>query len=448
MENDIENSIENTFDQFDLNPNVMDGLEAMNFKEPSPIQKLAIPVILNGDDLIACAQTGTGKTAAYVLPLLSMLADGDFPNNKVNAVIMAPTRELAQQIDNQIQGFAYFVDVSATAVYGGTGGSEWEQQRRGLAMGVDIVVATPGRLLSHLNFEAVDLSQLSFFILDEADRMLDMGFYDDIMQIFEQLPKSCQIIMFSATMPANIRKLAANIMKNPKQINIAISKPPTSIDQRAYICYEPQKLPIILQLFKEHTPKRSIIFASSKEKVRQLSTTLSRKHIKLCEMHSDLDQSKREEVMRDFKNGKIDLLVATDIVARGIDVDQIEMVINLDVPRDPEDYVHRIGRTARGDNDYGIAITLVGQDEQNEFYKIERFLEYEVKKIPLTPDLGEAPVYAPSTERSKARRKSYRKQTNRIQQGRNTHKRNDDKRTGHNKNRSPKRKDRRNKENG
>lgn len=387
------------FDELDLEDSVLDGLYSMNFQETTPIQELTIPIILEGKDIIACAQTGTGKTAAYVLPLINELSKGGFPENAVNAIIMAPTRELAQQIDQQLEGFTYFVPVSAVAVYGGTDGSAWDQQRRGLEMGADIVIATPGRLLSHIKFGAVDLSKVSYFVLDEADRMLDMGFYDDIMLIFRQLPSTCQIIMFSATMPPKIRELAKEILKDPEEVKIAISRPPESIMQTAYICYDYQKVKILEDLFQQSHPHRVIIFSSSKMKVKELTAALSRMHFNVAAMHSDLEQSQREIVMRNFKNGHIDILVATDVVARGIDINDIQLVVNFDIPRNSEDYVHRIGRTARGTDGKGLAITFVGEDEQAQFKRIENFLRKEIYKIPIDPKFGEAPPYEPLKHR-------------------------------------------------
>lgn len=387
------------FDELNLGDEVLDGLDAMNFIETTPVQAATIPPILEGRDVIACAQTGTGKTAAYLLPILDRLSAGEFASDVVNAVIMAPTRELAQQIDQQVEGFSYFMPVSAVAIYGGTDGVAWEQQRRGMAMGADIVIATPGRLISHLNLGSADLSHVSYFVLDEADRMLDMGFFDDIMQIYKQLPSSCQTVMFSATMPPKIRKLAASILRDSIEVEIAISRPPESIMQSAYICYEAQKLPILRKLFEQSAPKRTIIFASAKLKVRELTSTLRKMGFNVADMHSDLEQSQREQVMRDFKNGYVDVLVATDIVARGIDIDNIRVVINYDIPHDPEDYVHRIGRTARGTNGEGLAITFVSEEEQSDFHKIETFLGKSVYKLPVDPEFGEVPAYEPAKRR-------------------------------------------------
>lgn len=393
------------FDELYLEDAILDGLDAMNFQEATPIQEQTIPVILEGKDLIACAQTGTGKTAAYVLPIINELSKGNHPENSVNAVIMAPTRELALQIDQQIEGFTYYVPISAVAIYGGTDGIAWEQQRRGLEMGADIVIATPGRLLSYIKLGVVDLSSVSFFVLDEADRMLDMGFYDDIMQVYNQLPRTCQTVMFSATMPPKIRTLANHILKNPEEVEIAISRPRESIMQTAYICYNMQKVKIIEDLFSTSRPKRVIIFSSSKMNVKDLAKTLKRQKFNVEEMHSDLEQSKREEVMRDFKNGKIDILVATDVVARGIDITDIRLVINFDIPHDPEDYVHRIGRTARDTDGEGLAITFVAPEEQTAFKKIEDFLGKEVYKIPVDSKFGAVPEYTPDVSHKKRGRK-------------------------------------------
>ena len=402
------------FEDLDLEEAVLDGLYDMNFDEATPIQELTIPVILEGKDIIACAQTGTGKTAAYVLPVINELSKGNHPEDAVNAIIMAPTRELAQQIDQQIQGFTYFIpSVSAVAVYGGTDGIAWEQQRRGLEMGADIVIATPGRLLSYIKLGTVDLSKVSFFILDEADRMLDMGFYDDIMLVHKELPQTCQTIMFSATMPPKIRTLAKSILKDPEEVKIAISRPPESIMQTAYVCYEPQKIKILKELFSQSRPQRVIIFSSSKMKVKELATTLKRMKFNVDAMHSDLEQTQREEVMKDFKNGHIDILVATDVVARGIDINDIRLVINFDIPHDPEDYVHRIGRTARGTNGEGLAITFVSVEEQPQFKHIEDFLEKEVYKIPIGPDFGEVPAYEPEKYDTRKGKGGARKRSNR-----------------------------------
>lgn len=382
------------FSELNLNDNVLEALDAMRFDECTPIQEKSIPVILEGRDLIAVAQTGTGKTAAYLLPILNKLSEGGHPEDSINCIVMAPTRELAQQIDQQMEGFSYFMPVSSVAVYGGNDGVLFEQQKRGLTLGADVVIATPGRLIAHLSLGYVDLSRVSYFILDEADRMLDMGFYDDIMQIVKYLPKERQTIMFSATMPAKIQQLANTILNNPSEIKLAVSRPADKIIQAAYVCYENQKLGIIRNLFMDEVPERVIIFASSKIKVKEVTKALKSMKLNVGEMHSDLEQVQREAVMHDFKAGKINILVATDIVARGIDIDDIRLVINFDVPHDSEDYVHRIGRTARANND-GVALTFVSEKEQSNFKSIENFLEKEIYKIPIPTELGEAPEYKP-----------------------------------------------------
>ena len=382
------------FSELPLNDQVLDALDAMRFEECTPIQEKSIPVILEGRDLIAVAQTGTGKTAAYLLPILNQLSEGGHPEDAINCVVMAPTRELAQQIDQQMEGFAYFMPVSSVAVYGGNDGILFEQQKKGLTLGADVVIATPGRLIAHLSLGYVDLSRVSYFILDEADRMLDMGFHDDIMQIVKYLPKERQTIMFSATMPAKIQQLANNILHDPVEVKLAVSKPADKIVQAAYVCYENQKLGIIRSLFAEEVPERVIIFASSKLKVKEVTKSLKQMKLNVGEMHSDLEQAQREEVMHEFKVGRINILVATDIVARGIDIDDIRLVINYDVPHDNEDYVHRIGRTARANND-GVALTFVSEKEQGRFKTIENFLERTIYKIPVPEELGEAPEYKP-----------------------------------------------------
>ena len=386
------------FDELDLEESVLQGLDAMNFRETTPVQELTIPVILKKRDLIACAQTGTGKTAAYILPLLNLLIKEKPAKDAIRAVIVAPTRELAQQIDMQFEGFSYFLPISTVVISGGGDGASWDQQKRGLNMGADIIIATPGRLLSHMKIMNIDFSKVQYFILDEADRMLDMGFYDDIMQIGKSLPVDRQTILFSATMPPKIRQLAKNILRDPVEINVAISKPNEAIVQSAYICYEPQKMGIIEDLFQKPSGSKTIIFASSKLKVKDLAYTLKKKKLKVAAMHSDLEQSQREEVMLDFKNNKIDILVATDIVSRGIDIDSIGLVINYDVPHDPEDYIHRIGRTARA-NAEGAAITFVSEKDQSKFHRIESFIGREIDKAVLPEGLGEAPEYAPEKRR-------------------------------------------------
>ena len=383
------------FEELDLNYDVLDALDDMHFVECTPIQEQAIPPLLEGRDLIGVAQTGTGKTAAYLLPVLSQLRDGGFPRDAINCVIMAPTRELAQQIDQAMEGFSYYLeDISSVSVYGGNDGIRYEQEKRALQLGADVVIATPGRLISHLSLGNVDLSRVSFFILDEADRMLDMGFSEDIMQIVSFLPKNRQTIMFSATMPDKIVELAKTILTDPVEVKIALNKPAEGIHQSAYVCYEAQKLRIVEHLLRPNPtpPHHVIVFVGKKVHTKDVAIALKRKGYNAEAMHSDLLQEQRDDVMYRFKTGQIDILVATDIVARGIDIDDIQLVINYDVPHDEEDYVHRIGRTARAGKD-GRAITLVSEKDQPLFAAIERFLEKEVPKEPVPAELGEAPAY-------------------------------------------------------
>ena len=369
------------FDELPLSDDVLDALWDMHFDECTPVQEKTIPVILDGRDVISCAQTGTGKTAAYILPLLTNLAYDDHDPDKLNAIIMAPTRELAQQIDQQMEGFGFYVPFSSVAIYGGNDGGSWGNQTSGITKGADIIIATPGRLLSLINIYSPDFSGVKYFILDEADRMLDMGFYDDIMTIVRKLPKDCQKIMFSATMPKDIRKMARAIMNNPIEVKIAVSRPPEAIRQLAVELNETEKTNTIVDLVVgKKALNKVIIFVGKKQRVKDLTHALRIRNIDARPMHSDLDQKERETVMLDFRNGKVQVLVATDIVARGIDVDDIPLVINYDVPRDAEDYVHRIGRTARAEN-IGTAITLVSDQDKRFFQKIERFLHKQIQRL-------------------------------------------------------------------
>ena len=369
------------FEDLALSEDVLDALWDMRFEKCTPVQARCIPHLLEGKDLIGIAQTGTGKTAAYLLPMLSVLRDQPHPHDAVNCLIMSPTRELAQQIDQALQGFAYYTRTNSVAVYGGNDGIRFEQERKAFAQGADIIVATPGRLISHLQLGNLDLSRTTHIILDEADRMLDMGFFDDIMTIIKQLPAERQTVLFSATMPPEIAKMAREVMRDPVEIKIAVSKPAEKIDQSIYICRDNDKTPILKHIFSEGKPERVIVFISSKQRVKELNVILKRRGFNCAAMHSDLEQSERDEVMLGFKQRKIDILIATDIVSRGIDIDDIQMVINYDAPRDPEDYVHRIGRTARAGR-AGRAITLIGEKDRLSLNKIERLLE---KKIPRNP---------------------------------------------------------------
>ena len=404
------------FDETQLNDHVLDALYDMHFDECTPIQERCIAPILEGRDLLGVAQTGTGKTAAYLLPILSKLDDGGYPHDAINCVIMSPTRELAQQIDQAMQGFGYYLDgVSSVAVYGGNDGNRYDQELKSFELGADVVIATPGRLISHISLGSADLSKVSFFVLDEADRMLDMGFSEDIKMIASKLPDTCQTIMFSATMPQKIEELAKTLLKNPVEVKIAVSRPADKIKQSAFVCYETQKIGIIKDIFKRGDLNRVIIFSGKKQKVKAINRTLLQMKINSGEMHSDLEQAERDEMLYKFKSGQIDVLVATDIVARGIDIDDVAMVINFDVPHDPEDYVHRIGRTARADRD-GVAVTFVCEDEISQFKQIEKFLGREVEKNALPEGLGDGPDYNGASSRHRGGRNGSRRGGN---EGRN-----------------------------
>ncbi len=406
-----------TFEETYLNDNILDALYDMHFEDMTPIQEKCIPEILDGRDVLGVAQTGTGKTAAYLLPILSMLDDGDYPDDAINCVVMSPTRELAQQIDQALEGFSYYLeDISSIAVYGGNDGNRFDQELKGLRHGAPVVIATPGRLLSHMKVGNLDLSRTSFFVLDEADRMLDMGFSEDILQINKLLPPTCQKIMFSATMPGKIRELAVSLLHDPVEVKIAVSRPAEKIKQSAYVCYDTQKLGIIQNLFKEGDLKRVIIFCGKKDRVKDIARELKAIDINCAPMHSDLTQAERDEVMYKFKAGHIDVLVATDIVARGIDIDDIRMVINYDVPHDAEDYVHRIGRTARADRD-GVAITFINEKDVSRFMAIEHFLQKDVDKNPLPEGLGEGPEYIGRSGRKTTHSRKRRSSRSRWRRG-------------------------------
>lgn len=382
------------FEDFNFVASLQEGLDTMGFTKPTPIQKEAIPHIIAGKDIIACAQTGTGKTASYLLPLLHHIEND---NNALNdALILAPTRELALQIDQQIMGLAYFTGCTSIAVYGGGDGISYEQQKRSLKEGVNIIVATPGRLIAHLASGAIDLKKLKYLVLDEADRMLDMGFYEDIVKIISYLPSSRQNLLFSATMPPKIRSLSKKILTNPVEVNIAVSKPSDGILQQAYLVYDEQKNDLLTHILSSTEYKSVIVFASRKEIVKKLNSTLNRKGISSEAFHSDLDQEAREEIMVRFKGKKLSVLIGTDVISRGIDVDGISLVVNYDVPPDPEDYVHRIGRTARAETT-GTAITFINDKDQNKFLRIENLIGSEVNKIQLPEGLKEGPIYQPKT---------------------------------------------------
>ena len=402
------------FNKLSLNKELENGLEMMGFENATPVQEKAIPIILNGNDLIACAQTGTGKTAAFVLPILSILSEKK-QNNKVKALIITPTRELAKQIDMQIEGFSYFTNTSSYPIYGGGTGPEFENQKQALINGTEIIICTPGRLLAHLKFDYFDTNFINHLILDEADRMLDMGFYDDIIKIVNKLPKKRQTLLFSATMPKAIRKLAKNILSIPKEISLAISKPASGIKQYAFLVYDKHKVKLIKEILLQKKRKKQLnhvlIFASSIKSVKEIKRTLNKSGFISSDMHSGLDQNSRENTIRDFKNNKIKILVATDILSRGIDIKGIELVINYEVPNDAEDYVHRIGRTARADKT-GEAITFINENQIKSFMSIEKLIENEVEKIPLPNNFENGPIYSIQKKKKNIWKKRIRNKKN------------------------------------
>ena len=379
----------------------------MGFENATPIQERAIPPILEGRDILACAQTGTGKTAAFILPILNKLVSQ--PSNHIDTLVIAPTRELAIQIDQQIQAFAYFVEATSYPVYGGGSGSDHEAQKRALEKGTDFIVATPGKLISHINMGYINFSALRHLILDEADRMLDMGFYDDIKRIVKNLPGPRQTLMFSATMPPKIGDLARSILNDPIEIKLAISKPAEGVLQGAYLAFDSQKAQLIKKLIDEKPKYQSIlIFTSTKKKVGEVVRALRGRDYDVEAVSSDLDQASREAALRRFKGLKTRVLVATDVLSRGIDIKGINLVINYDVPNDAEDYVHRIGRTARADST-GVALTLINEEDMYKFRRIEKLIEREVMKIPMPAELGKGPEWQDKPERMKRRFKGGRR---------------------------------------
>lgn len=404
------------FFELGIHDDLIDAISYMGFNEATPIQEQAIPVILEGNDLIACAQTGTGKTAAFLLPILDLLAD--MPGGETTTLIIVPTRELAIQIDQQVQGVGYTMGINSIAIYGGSDGDDWSQQRTALTEGADIVVATPGKLISHLNMGYVKFDTIKFLVLDEADRMLDIGFYDDIVKIISFLPKKRQTLMFSATMAPKIRNLASKVLTNPKEINIAIAKPAEGVLQAAYLIFNQQKNGLISHLIKENPDYNSIlIFCSTKKAVSELTRVLQKEKLPAEAISSDLEQAKREEVLQGFRSKRTRILVATDVMSRGIDIKDINLVINYDVPQDAEDYVHRVGRTARADAT-GVALTLVNEDDMFSFHQIEQLIEREVFKIPLPDHFGDGPMWkTPHSGRKKTKggfkkNSKYRKNAN------------------------------------
>jgi superfamily II DNA/RNA helicase len=374
------------FSDFNLNANLQQGLQSMGFDMPTPIQEQAIPIVMQGHDLIACAQTGTGKTAAYLLPIIHKITEAHVGLNSFKCLIIVPTRELAMQIDQQVEGFAYFCPLTSVTVYGGGEGNLWDIQKTALTDGVEIVIATPGRIISHLNLGYVNTSELEYLILDEADRMLDMGFYDDIIRIIRLLPKKRQTLLFSATMPDKIRQLSKSILNKPEQISLAVSKPAEGITQAAYFIEDSKKINLITDLLKDKQDTVALIFSSKKHTVKEIERELRKLKLTVAAVHSDLEQRDREQALLDFKNKKVQVLVGTDVVSRGIDIVGISLVINYDVPPDAEDYIHRIGRTARAEQT-GVALTFINRKDRGKFHRIEKFLEKEIFKIPLPEHL-------------------------------------------------------------
>lgn len=397
-----------TFKELKLHEDVLQGLDAMGFEKPTPIQEQSIPIILDNKDIIAVAQTGTGKTAAFLLPVLHKISEQKIQEGQINTLVISPTRELAVQIDQQLEGLAYFTMATSMPVYGGGDGDGFAREKRALQDGAHIIVGTPGKLISHLNLGYAKIDNLKHLILDEADRMLDMGFYDDIMKIINQLPKDRQTIMFSATMPPKIRKLAKDILKDPEEVSIAISKPAEKVVQAAFLVYDGQKIELVKYLLRDNDVPSLIIFASTKIKVKQLTRELQSQGLNANMISSDLEQAERLTILNEFKSKKLQILVATDVISRGIDIDNIDMVINFDVPNDPEDYIHRIGRTARASSE-GEAVTFINDDDQYKFGRIEELIEKEIRKVKLPAELGDGPEYNPKRRGSGGRKPYNRK---------------------------------------
>ncbi len=391
-----------TFNDFGFDPSLMEGIHSLGYTQPTPVQEQSIPVLLEGHDLIASAQTGTGKTAAFLLPVIQKIIHNPKPGS-TRALILVPTRELAIQIDRMMEGISYFTPVSSIAVFGGTDGVTFSREQSAMTKGADMLICTPGRLIAHLNMGYVKFDQLEFLVLDEADRMLDMGFIDDIMLIISKLPKNRQTMLFSATMPQKIRELSRKIMRNPKEIGIAISQPAERVIQEAYVVHTAQKMPLFIRLLKDYPGKSILVFCSTKVKTRELSSALRKSGIQVGEMHSDLEQAQREDVLRRFTSRDLLILVATDVLARGIDIEDIDLIINYDVPGDAESYIHRIGRTARAASE-GKAITLISESEHHKFRLIEELMQRTVNKMPVPDDFGPAPDYHPGKKPALKRR--------------------------------------------
>lgn len=400
FDNQYHNNLE--FTEFGLDERLLKGIDILGFDAATPVQDKTIPMVMQGKDVIAIAQTGTGKTAAFLLPLVHKIIHSE-PSDHIKALIIVPTRELAIQIDQQMEGLSYYTPVRSIAVYGGTGGGSFSMEKTALSQGADIVICTPGKMISHLNMGYVKISGLKYLVLDEADRMLDIGFYDDIMRIISYLPENRQSLMFSATFPPKIRELAKKILKDPVEINIGISKPAEKILQLAYVVYENQKVPLLKYLLSDNLLKSVLVFCSTKKSAKELARELKKQGLAVQDIHSDLDQNQRKEALTQFKNKKLQILVATDILSRGIDIEDIDQVINFDVPNDGEDYIHRIGRTARAEAD-GIAITFISPKEQSRFRAIEQLLGDAIHKAVVPHQFGETPEYKPPRHRQGGKR--------------------------------------------
>ncbi len=394
------------FDEFGFDLQLLDGINAIGYENATPIQEQTIPIIMQGNDLMGSAQTGTGKTAAFLLPVINNIITS-VANNFIKALVIVPTRELAVQIDQQMEGFSYFTPVSSIAIYGGTDGASFEREKQSLIDGADMIICTPGRMIAHINQGYTDFSHLKYLILDEADRMLDMGFFDDLMKIIGRLPEKRQNLLFAATMPKEVSVLARKILVNPLEVSLAVSKPAEKILQVAYCVYDAQKIPLTIHTLNSDKLRSVLIFCSTKSATKQVSRELKHSRISVAEIHSDLDQKTREQVLLDFRNRKINVLVATDILSRGIDVEDIDLVINYDVPNDGEDYIHRIGRTARAQSD-GVAITYINQKEMGKFAEIEKLLGEEVYKAVVPTEFGEGPAYEPKKKFQNAGRGKFK----------------------------------------
>ena len=381
------------FTELGLDDGILEAISYMGFEEATEIQEKAIPLIMEGNDIIGCAQTGTGKTAAFLLPIMHKVNNNKSKNT--TALIIVPTRELALQIDQQFQGFGYFAPVTSIPVYGGGSGADWEQQKKALKQQTDIIIATPGKLMSHLNMGFITLKDLKYLILDEADRMLDMGFREDIQKVIDMLPKDRQTLMFSATMAPKIREFAKKILNNPKEVNVAIGKPAEGVLQAAYLVNDAHKTMLLDKLIKDKPAYKSIIiFSSTKKKVADIHRSLKRQGHNVESISSDLTQDTREQVLNNFRSKRTRILVGTDVISRGIDIADINLVVNYDVPSEAADYVHRVGRTARADTT-GVAITLINEDDMHDFSKIEELIDTVIHKLEIPKEMGQSPTWDP-----------------------------------------------------